>query len=122
MKTLYVSDDGKYFTDFEECRKYESSQNGYEVEVFEAVPAGVSKLKFFKHFMNILPNKQKCQRFVADYIHSLCTNAKNFEKYSNYKITVRHKGEVKTFGLLALIKEVPAHYKIDSNIFDKLIH
>jgi hypothetical protein len=120
MKAIYVSDDGKYFTDPEECRAYELSQNGYEVEIFEAVPG--DSLHVFKHFSNILPNKQKCQRFVADYIHGICAHFKNLEKCKDYKITVRHKDEVNTFGLLALIEEVPAHYKIDTNTFDKLIH
>jgi len=115
MKAIYVSDDGKYFTDPEECRKYELSQNGYEVEIKE---------DSFIVLSNTYPNKQKCQQLVADYIHGICASltAKNFDKYRNYKITVRHKGERNTFYLLALLKEVPAHYKIDSNIFDKLIH
>ena len=118
MKAIYVSDDGKYFTDPEECRKYELSQNGYEVEVFEERDIGYR----FHHFTTeLFSNKQSCQRFVADYIHRIC-EAFTREKYGYYKITVRHKDEVNTFYLLDLIEEVPAHYKIDSNIFDKLIH
>lgn len=115
MKAIYVSDDGKYFTDPEECRKYELLQNGYEVEIKE---------DSFIVLSNTYPNKQKCQHAVADYIHGICASltAKNLDKYSYYKITVRHKGERNTFYLLDLIEEVPAHYKIDSNIFDKLIH
>lgn len=115
MKAIYVSDDGKYFTDPEECRKYELSQNGYEVEIKE---------DSFIVLSNTYPNKQKCQHAVADYIHGICASltAKNLEKYKNYKITVRHKDEVKTCGLLELILEVPVHYNISASHFDYLIH
>ena len=114
MKTLYVSDDGKYFTDLEECRAYEKLLNNvYEVEIIED---GNCVLR------NTYPNKQKCQQLVAGYIHGICAEMKWIEKYTNYEITVRHKGECNTFHLLSLIEKVPAHYKINSNIFDYLIH
>ena len=118
MKTVYVSDDGKYFTDPEECRAYELSKNAYEVEIVEEYYT-----QPLKRVRVTYSNKQKCQHAVAHYIHSVCSGITpdNIEKYANYEITVRHKGSCHTCHLLSLITEVPAHYKIDANVFDRLI-
>lgn len=116
MKTLYVSDDGKFFTTPEECMEYESKQNGYMVEVL-----GDSGDYHFKQGLN---NKQDCQHFVARYIHQ---HIKDLTKedledfFWKTEITVRHKGKEKTYMLFDLIEEVPAHYKINSDRFHDLI-
>ena len=116
MKALYVSDDGKFFTTPEECMEYEGKQNGYVVEVL-----GDSG---DYHFIESLNNKQNCQRFVARYIHQHVEGLakENLEDFFyRTEITVRHKGEEKTYTLLDLIEEVPAHYKINSDRFHDLI-
>lgn len=114
MKTLYVSDDGKYFTDLEECRAHEKALNNtYYVEIIED---GICVSR------NTYPNKQKCQHAVAGYIHGICAEMKCIEKYDSYIITVRHKNRRCTSNLSSLIEKVPEHYKIDSTVFDELIH
>lgn len=119
MKALYVSDDGKFFTTPEECMEYESKQNGYMVEVI-----GDSG---DYHFKQGLTNKQNCQHFVAKYIHQHFEGLteETFEDFLDLfydtKITVRHKGNEKSYMLIDLIEEVPAHYKINSDRFHDLI-
>lgn len=118
MKALYVSDDGKYFTTPEECMEYESKQNGYMVEV-EGDTGDY-------HFIQTLDNKQNCQHFVAEYIHQhfeglTVETLEDFLDFFNTKITVRHKGNEKSYKMRDLIEEVPAHYKINSDRFHDLI-
>ena len=118
MKALYVSDDGKFFTTPEECMEYEGL-NGYMVEV-----VGDSGDYYFTQGLN---NKQNCQHFVAKYIHQHIegvakeTLEEVLDFFYNTKITVKHKGNKKSYMLIDLIEEVPAHYKINSNKFDDLI-
>lgn len=116
MKALYVSDDGKFFTTPEECMEYESKLNLYEVEI-----VGDSG---DYHLIQCLNNKQNCQHFVAKYIHQHIeglTKEILEDFFHNTEITVRHKGNVKSYMLIDLIEEVPAHYKIDSDMFHDLI-
>jgi len=113
MKICYISDDGKYFENLEDCKKYES-KNDYVVEF-----VGIDY-----HFVQSFKNKQDCQHFVADYIHKKLKTFKaqsviNF--FNDTKITVSHKSDITQFNLIDLIEEVPAHYKIKSGKFHHLI-
>ena len=118
MKTLYVSDDGKFFTTMRECIEYESKLNSrYVVEVENTDGDNYLTQKF--------ESKQDCQRFVANYIHKLLESFESQESmkefFYNAKISVYHVKEKKSYMLIDLIEEVPAHYKIDSDIFNDLI-
>lgn len=117
MKALYVSDDGKFFTTPEECMEYESKQKKYVVEVENTEGDDYLTQKF--------ESKQDCQHFVANYVHRLLESFESQESmedfFYNAKISVYHKGDKKSYMLIDLIEEVPAHYKIDSDIFHDLI-
>lgn len=117
MKALYVSDDGKFFTTPEECMEYESAQKKYVVEVENTDGDDYLTQKF--------ESKQDCQHFVANYVHRLLESFESKEDmeefFYNAKISVYHKGDKKSYMLLDLIEEVPAHYKISSDRFDDLI-
>lgn len=117
MKALYVSDDGKFFTTPEECMEYESAQNGYVVEV--------DNTERDDYFTQKLSSKQNCQHFVANYIHRLLESFDSQESmkkfFYNTKISVYHKKEKKSYMLIDLIEEVPAHYRISPEWFHDLI-
>lgn len=120
MRTVYISDDNHVFTNLEECKEYEAKLNGYDVEAVDVDVFGDG------HFRQHLNNKQACQHFVANYIHQLLEGSfdtkEEFEEFFyKTKITVSHKGDKKSYLLIELIEEVPAHYKISSEKFHNLI-
>ena len=118
MKTLYVSDDGKFFTTPEECMEYEAKQKKYSVNVMD-VDLGMVYLTQY------LENKQDCQHFVAEYIHNLLESFDTEEEMKKFfiytKIAIYHKNDKTEYNLMDLVKKVPAHYKINSEKFHDLI-
>lgn len=117
MKVCYMSDDGNYFTNLEECKEYEAKQNKYVVEF-----CNPAKDYYFVQSFN---NKQNCQHFVSNYIHNRLTSFKTQTDFENFfyntEITVYHKGDKKVYLLIDLIEEVPAHYRISPETFHDLI-
>lgn len=117
MKTLYVSDDGKFFTTPEECMEYESAQKKYVVVVNNTVGDDYLTQKF--------ESKQDCQHFVANYVHRLLESFESQESmkefFYNTQISVYHKKAKDTCMLIDLIEEVPAHYRISPEWFHDLI-
>lgn len=117
MKALYVSDDGKVFTTMRECIEYESAQKKYVVEVDNTEGDDYLTQKF--------ESKQDCQHFVANYIHKLLESFESRESMEEFffktKISVYHKKDKRMYFLIDLIEEVPAHYKINSDMFHDLI-
>lgn len=119
MKVCYISDDGKYFTNLEECKEYELKLNGYVVEF--------NNFARNYHFIQSFNNKQNCQRFVSTYIHNKLISFKtqtetDFENFFyNTEAVVYHKGNKKAYLLIDLIEEVPAHYRISPERFHDLI-
>ena len=118
MKTLYVSDDGKFFTTIKECIEYEVKQEKYSVKVMDVDLGEI-------YLTQCLENKQDCQHFVAEYIHNLLESFDTEEEMKKFfiytKITVYHKNYKTEYNLMDLVKRVPAHYKINSEKFDDLI-
>ena len=118
MKTLYVSDDGKFFTTPEECMEYEAKQKKYVVKVIDTSMRTVYLTQCFE-------NKQDCQHFVAEYIHNLLKNFDTEEEmkifFSDTIIVVYGKNNKTAYNLINLIEKVPAHYRIISESFHDLI-